>query len=69
MNKIDKMLNEIKIDEYGNWYVPNRKKYNLTIEEFMEFETKRINEFSNENIRNTKYKYHYYSDKKEEHNE
>lgn len=56
-DKIDIMLNEIKIDKEGNWFIPNRKKFNLTISEFAEFERQRIAEF--ETKKDTKYKYHY----------
>lgn len=58
--KIKEMLDLIKVDENGNWFVPNRKYFDSD-KEFLEFEKMRISEFYDENIRNTKYKYHYNS--------
>lgn len=55
--KINIMLSEIRIDNKGNWIVPNRKRFNLTISEFVEFERQRIMEY--ETKKDTKYKYHY----------
>lgn len=63
MNKIENGLSLIKVDEHGNWFVPNRKNLNMTISEFIEFERKRILEFENEQIKNTKYKYHFMGEK------
>ena len=59
--KIQEALNFIKIDENGNWFVPNRKMLNMSIYEFIEFERARIAEFNDDKIKNTKYKYHYCS--------
>lgn len=58
-NKIKKALEMIKIDQNGNWYVPNRKRLNMSMEEFIEFERQRIMEFFDEQKRDTKYKWHY----------
>lgn len=57
--KIKEALKKIKIDKNGNWYVPNRKMLNMTMEEFIEFERARIKEFEDEQIRENKYRYHY----------
>lgn len=58
-NKIKAALEQIKIDKNCNWFVPNRKMLNMTIEEFIEFERERLKEFEDEQIRRTKYKHHY----------
>ena len=58
-DKIQKALEMIKIDENGNWFVPNRKMLNMSISEFIQFERARIAEFNDDKIKNTKYKYHY----------
>ncbi len=60
-NKIKNALDMIKIDDQGNWFVPNRKMLNMSISEFIQFERKRIVEFNDDKIKNTKYKYHYCS--------
>ena len=57
--KIKYALEQIKVDEQGNWFVPNRKMLNMTMEEFIEFERARLKEFEDEQIRATKYKHHY----------
>lgn len=61
-DKIDIMLKEIRIDKEGNWIIPNRNRFNLSIAEFAEFERQRLLEFNNEEIKRTKYKYHYESE-------
>lgn len=61
-NKIKKALKMIKIYQNGNWYVPNRKALNMSMEDFIEFERQRIMEFFNEQKRETKYKWHYEDD-------
>ncbi len=48
-----------KIQDQGNWFVPNRKMLNMSMSEFIEFERARIEEFNNDDIKNTKYKFHY----------
>ena len=60
-DKIQIALKMIKIDENGNWFVPNRKMLNMSISEFIQFERARISEFNDDKIKNTKYKYHYCS--------
>ena len=60
-DKIQKALKLIKIDENGNWFVPNRKMLKMSMSEFIEFERARIAEFNDDKIKNTKYKYHYCS--------
>ncbi len=57
--KIQEALNLIKIDDQGNWFVPNRKMLKMSISEFIEFERARIEEFNNDDIKNTKYKFHF----------
>ena len=57
--KIQEALNLIKIDDQGNWFVPNRKMLNMSMSEFIEFERARIEEFNNDDIKNTKYKFHF----------
>ncbi|MBU3830953.1 MAG: hypothetical protein H9897_02250 [Candidatus Ureaplasma intestinipullorum] len=37
-DKIQKALEMIKIDENGNWFVPNRKMLNMSMSEFIQFE-------------------------------
>ena len=37
------------------------KMLNISISEFIQFERKRITEFNDDKIKNTKYKYHYCS--------
>ena len=59
--KIQEGLNLIKIDDQGNWFVPNRKMLNMSISEFIQFERARIAEFNDDKIKKTKYKYHYCS--------
>ena len=59
--KIQEALNLIKIDDQGNWFVPNRKMLNMSMSEFIQFERARIAEFNDDKIKNTKYKYHYCS--------
>ena len=57
--KIQDALNLIKIDDQGNWFVPNRKMLNMSISEFIQFERARIAEFNNDDIKSTKYKFHF----------
>ena len=57
--KIQEALNLIKIDDQGNWFVPNRKQLGFSMSEFIEFERARIAEFNNDDIINTKYKFHF----------
>ena len=61
--KIQEALNLIKIDENGNWFVPNRKMLKMSMSEFIEFERARIAEFNNDDIKNTKYKFHFQGEK------
>ena len=63
-DKIQKALEMIKIDENGNWFVPNRKMLNMSISEFIQFERARIVEFNDDKIKNTKYKYHFQVEEK-----
>ena len=58
-NKIKNALDMIKIDDQGNWFVPNRKQLGFSMSEFIEFERARIAEFNNDDIINTKYKFHF----------
>ena len=57
--KIKEALEQIKLDKHCNWFVPNRKMLNMTMEEFIEFERARIMEFRNEQTINSKYREHY----------
>ena len=57
--KIQEALNLIKIDDQGNWFFPNRKMLNMSMSKFIEFERARIEEFNNDDIINTKYKFHF----------
>ena len=63
-NKIKNALDMIKIDDQGNWFVPNRKQLGFSMSEFIEFERARISEFDNDDIKNTKYKFHFQGEKK-----
>lgn len=61
--KIQEALNLIKIDDQGNWFVPNRKQLGFSMSEFIEFERARIAEFNDDKIKNTKYKFHFQGEK------